>query len=320
MLRIRYLRCAPILLAIILSTACNDPARPGNKVGNPVDATLLCACKPTHITPDDWRIEFKNGSLPQTQPTEISVATMLAWPQGPEPGRRTPRSGRELTLFHVPRAYLQAVFLRKGDCDLHIEVSEQPDKNAPRMIIETPGSPEYCPARTGLYAGMLKRAITITDLAQEIAQPIPVEITGVAFRDEAHPVWFARGGEKVATLWELHPAIVKALSPDTAQEKAGIGQNYDVKRCAPRVVSYPKISRNGPFKTGKGEKWTNAPTIGFEILESGGVANAQIKGSSGVRNIDAYALDSIKGTKYNGRPECGVVESEASVTVDVAVF
>ena len=173
--------------------------------------TLLCACKPTHITPDDWRIEFKNGSLPQTQPTEISVAGMLAWPQGPEPGSRSPRSGRELTLFHVPKAYLQAVFLRKGDCDLHIEVSDQPDKNAPRMIIETPGRTEYCPARTGMYSDLQKRGITVTDLAQEIAQPVPVEITGVAFRDESHPFWFARGSQKVSTLWELHPAIVKVL-------------------------------------------------------------------------------------------------------------
>jgi len=172
---------------------------------------ILCACKPTHITPDDWRIEFKNGSLPHTEATEISIASMLAWPQGPEPGPRTPRSGRELTLFHVPRAYLQAVFLRKGDCDLHMEVSEPRDKDAPRMIIETPGGLEYCPARTGVYSDLQKRGIAITDLAQEIDQPIPVEITGIAFRDESHPFWFARGSEKVSTLWELHPAIVKVL-------------------------------------------------------------------------------------------------------------
>ena len=316
MFRIRYLRCAPILLVIILLTACNDPARPGNKVGKPVEATLLCACKPTHITPDDWRIEFKNGSLPQTQPTEISVATMLAWPQGPEPGRRTPRSGRELTLFHVPKAYLQAVFLRKGDCDLHIEVSEQPDKNAPRMIIETPGSPEYCSARTGLSAGMLKRGITITDLAQEIAQPIAVEITGVAFRDEAHPVWFARGSEKVSTLWELHPAIVKALFPDTAQEKAGIGQNYDVKRCAPKLVRQARNAEGTSFKIGKGERWKSSPVIALEILESGEVANAHVKRSSGVRDVDNCALNWFKGMRYNSRSGCGITESDVGVTID----
>ena len=211
MLRTHYLRCALTYLSIILLAACNDPARPGKKLAKPLDTTLLCDCKPTHITPDDWRIEFKNGSLPKTDATEISVAGMLGWQQGPEPGRRTARSGRELTLFHVPKAYVQAVFLRKGDCDLHVEVSEQPDKNAPRMIIETPGRPEYCAARTGAYSDLQKRGITITDLAQEIAQPIPAEITGVAFRDESHPFWFARGSEKVSTLWELHPAIVKVL-------------------------------------------------------------------------------------------------------------
>lgn len=80
------------------------------------------------------------------------------------------------------------------------------------MIIETPGTAQYCEARTGLYSALKERGITVTDLNQELANPLPVEIVGVPFRDQAHPVWFARGSDKVATLWELHPAIVK-LSP-----------------------------------------------------------------------------------------------------------
>jgi hypothetical protein len=79
------------------------------------------------------------------------------------------------------------------------------------MIIETPGATEYCPARTQIYAELQRRGISVTDLNQEVTSPVPVEIIGVAFRDQAHPVWFARGSDKVATLWELHPAIVKLL-------------------------------------------------------------------------------------------------------------
>ena len=139
------------------------------------------------------------------------MAGILAWPQGPEPGPRTPRSGRELALYRVPRAYLQSVFLRKSDCDLHMEVSDQPDKNAPRMIIETPGTAEYCHARATMYEDLQSAGVRLTDLNQEMTRPLPVEIIGTAFRDEAHPVWFARGSDRVATLWELHPATVKLL-------------------------------------------------------------------------------------------------------------
>jgi hypothetical protein len=198
-------------LSAILFSSCNDPARPGNRRGKPISTTLLCDCKPTHITKDDWRIEFKNGFLPQGPAQEITVTQILSWPEGPEPGPRTPRSGRELELFQIRKAYMQTAFLRVSDCDLHIEISEQPDKNAPRMIVETPGRPEYCQSRTAAFADLQRKGIVLTDLNQELQPPLPVEVIGTAFRDQAHPVWFARGSEKVATLWELHPAEVTLL-------------------------------------------------------------------------------------------------------------
>ena len=201
----------PSLLCLVTLVACNDPARPGNRKGKPISTTILCDCKPTHITKDDWRIEYKNGPLPNLMPEQISVAAILAWPQGSEPGPRTPRSGPELKMYSIPRAYMQTVFLRKGDCDLHIEISEQPDKNAARMIVETPGRAEYCAARTTMYADLQRSGINLTDLNQELSPPLPVEVEGVAFRDQAHTVWFARGSDRVKTLWEIHPATVKML-------------------------------------------------------------------------------------------------------------
>lgn len=197
-----------LILVLLFSQACSDPARPGRKQGKAIDTSLLCACKPTHITKDDWRIEFKNGSLPQESPQELTIAALIQWPQGPELGARTPRSGRELTLYHVQNAYLQSVFLRKSDCDLHMEVSDQPDKNAARVIIETPGTSDYCQARGAMFEALRRNGITLTDLNHELSPALPVEITGVAFRDQAHPIWFARGSDKIMTLWELHPAIV----------------------------------------------------------------------------------------------------------------
>jgi hypothetical protein len=40
--------------------------------------------------------------------------------------------------------------------------------------------------------------------ASELAQALPVEITGMAFEDFEHN----RGSAQVATIWELHPAIL----------------------------------------------------------------------------------------------------------------
>src|SRR5215475_5290346 len=199
------------IVAALFFVACNDPARPGKRAGKPTNPAALCVCKPTHITKDDWRIEFKNEPLPKVAPTDISAAAVLQWPEGAQPGARSARSGRELILYRIPRAYLQTVFFRTSDCDLHAEISDAPSKTAPRMIVETPGTTEYCLPRASLFADLEHRGITITDVNQELAQPLAVEIIGVAFRDEAHPVWFARGSDKVATLWELHPATVKIL-------------------------------------------------------------------------------------------------------------
>jgi len=209
MTRSQFLRSL-LVLALLVCVACNDPARPGSRAGRATNPAALCACKPTHITKDDWRIEFKNGSLPQSDPTDTTTAAILQWPEGPEPGRRTARSGRELILYRIRKAYLQTVFFRRSDCDLHLEISEDASKTAPRMIVETPGTGEYCLARSTLFTNLQNRGITITDLNQEV-KPQDVEVIGVPFRDQAHPVWFARGSDKVATVWELHPATVKLL-------------------------------------------------------------------------------------------------------------
>src|SRR5436305_12003930 len=129
---------AAILCSLLFLSACHDPARPGKKQGKPINTALLCACKPTHITKDDWRIEFKNGDLPGGEPEQTSVTAILSWPEGSEPGPRTPRSAKELKLYRIPKAYLQTGFFRKSYCDLHLEISETSDRNAPSMTIETP--------------------------------------------------------------------------------------------------------------------------------------------------------------------------------------
>jgi TonB family protein len=91
---------------------------------------------------------------------------------------------------------------------------------------------------------------------------------------------------------------------------------FDSKRCTPRVMKQGDLPKNmSPFVQ-KGEKSTGySPLISFEILESGKVANARVKRSSGFARVDKYALESIRRTTYNACPGCGAIETTADVLI-----
>jgi hypothetical protein len=137
---------------------------------------------------------------------EIIVSTIVSWPDG-EPAFNAPRIGRELQLFHVAHAYLQFAWVRPGDCDITMEISQVPDRNAARAIVETPVDSEYCPARSNLQKQLSQLGEQVSTNSGELKQPRLVEITGLAFQDFDHK----RGSAKVANSWELHPATVSVL-------------------------------------------------------------------------------------------------------------
>ena len=88
------------------------------------------------------------------------------------------------------------------------------------------------------------------------------------------------------------------------------------KRCKPVIVKNGKPDR-GTINVHKGEKSTGyTPLISFQIAPSGDVINIHLKRSSGFRDVDEYALSSLKSSRYNDRPGCPVIDVEASVSVD----
>lgn len=100
------------------------------------------------------------------------------------------------------------------------------------------------------------------------------------------------------------------LKPKSSQ------QEYDARRCAPKLLKErPRRGVDERIHIGKGEKYKNSPVVAFQIQESGEVTNVVLKRSSGVANIDAHALASIRGLKFNKRPGCGVVESQGDVLI-----
>ena len=165
----------------------------------------LCKCIP--IEPDiaDFRHLAKHQPIPSMQAVEVSVDTILSWPQDAFVAPDAPRTGRELQVFHVASAFLQEASVNAADCDVHFEISQTADKDAPRVIVETPVDSEFCSSRQNEQAQLAKHKFRLdSQHGGELPEALPVEILGMAFEDFDHN----RGSSQVATIWELHPGVV----------------------------------------------------------------------------------------------------------------
>ena len=193
-----YLTCMTILVALA-TVSCN-----GQDFGflqpTPED---LCKCVPLEPDIADYRHAAKHVPIPNIAAQEVSVDIVLTWPQDPFIPPDAPRMGRELDVFHIANAFLQNASVNAIDCDVSMEISQTPDKSSPRMTVETPVDSEYCSARQDLQAQLKQHGFRLdSQHGGELPQALPVDVLGMAFEDFEHN----RG--PVATLWEIHPAIV----------------------------------------------------------------------------------------------------------------
>lgn len=201
MKRAIFIFCGVCVLAAICFrlTACS-----GQDFGflQPED---LCKCLPVEPDIADYRHAAKHVPIPSMTPVEIGVADILAFPQDQIPlPPDQPRTGRELQVFHVATAFLQEASVNSADCDVHMEISATADKNAPRVIIETPVDSEFCSARQQIQSQLKAHSFQLDSKhGGEIPTALAVQVTGMAFEDFDHN----RGSAQVATIWELHPAI-----------------------------------------------------------------------------------------------------------------
>jgi hypothetical protein len=163
----------------------------------------ICNCTPSESV--DYRAAAKHVPLPNTQSQDITVAVMLTWAQTPVPANDAPRTGRELQLFHIAHGFLRAANVFAGDCDISMEISDTTDAMAPRVVVETPVDAEYCTARRNIQQQLATNGFTLNFQSSELSTPLPVDVVGLAFQDFPHA---GRGSALVATVWELHPAVV----------------------------------------------------------------------------------------------------------------
>jgi hypothetical protein len=168
----------------------------------------LCECVPLEPPTADFRHYQKHVPISNLAPIETTVDTILSWPQDIIVLWDAPRTGRELQVFHVAQAFLQNVSVNGEDCDVDLEISQTSDRNAPRVIVETPVDSEFCSARKNIQAQLAQHGFRLdVEHGGELPQALPAEVLGMAFEDFEHN----RGSGQVATLWELHPATVNLL-------------------------------------------------------------------------------------------------------------
>jgi hypothetical protein len=168
-------------------------------------------CKCLSIEPDiaDYRHAAKHVPIPSIAAQEITVDIIRSWHQDEVPlAPDALRTGRELEVFHVATAFVQEASVNGADCDVHMEISQTPDKNAPRVIVETPVDSEYCSARQNIQAQLKQHGFRLdSQHGGELPQALPAEVLGMAFEDFDHN----RGSAQVETIWELHPATLTLL-------------------------------------------------------------------------------------------------------------
>ncbi|PYX88262.1 MAG: hypothetical protein DMG68_09080, partial [Acidobacteria bacterium] len=128
------MRVQAVLLALFVTMSCNTL----NHIEN------ICSCLPALPDLSDYRHAAKHVPIPSGTPTQITVQQMLTWPTDPVLPPDQPRFGRELQLVQIAQAFLVNASENPGDCDVHLEIAAIPDRNAPRVIIETPVDSEYC--------------------------------------------------------------------------------------------------------------------------------------------------------------------------------
>lgn len=108
------------------------------------------------------------------------------------------------------------------------------------------------------------------------------------------------------------------IAPLIVKQTASTEPMYDWSRCALKLATKGSAVP-ATIRVRSGEKPTKyAPVVVFQIVESGEVKNAVVRRSSGIADIDNYALSSVKAMKYYERPlGCGIIDSQAAITIDL---
>jgi hypothetical protein len=178
-----------------------------------VQSSDICKCTPLEPDIADFRHAEKHVPIPAMTPIELTIDTVYSWAQTDPGTLDPPRTGVELQVFHIGQAFVQEAHVNGVDCDVHLEISQTADKMARRIIVETPVDSEFCSARQNIQSQLAAHGFKLdAQHGGELPQGLAADVVGLAFEDFDHnDVGLTRGSAQVATIWELHPAIVKLV-------------------------------------------------------------------------------------------------------------
>jgi hypothetical protein len=160
-------------------------------------------------------------------PTRLTVPDIIALNQQLPAGlsnthlreSNSPLSPIEGKIYAV-EGDLWRVKMEANDCDYHLELAARGgSRTADRIIVEIPEGNGYDAARKQLLSLLPGAYVFKPDVTKDLAQSIPIRVTGYAFCDAHH--WSAQtvrgnghGTKYTATLWELHPVWkIEAIGP-----------------------------------------------------------------------------------------------------------
>ena len=89
-----------------------------------------------------------------------------------------------------------------------------------------------------------------------------------------------------------------------------------IARCKTRIVKNDLPPQRNDWHWGDDEKYRGAPVISYTIQEDGSVIDLKLQRSSGVKGIDKYALQTVKGWKYRAMPGCPGVDTTVTLIID----
>lgn len=177
----------------------------------------ICTCTPGTKPDHQYRYSMKHRAAPENVSSiASSIPTVLSWPN--PPGSVTSKTRevdalqdeRELDTFTVA-GYVWLAKIEANDCDIHMEISDSNEADAPRIIVEVPYGTD---AWNAAYAFIRERKLKFKQgTIAKWNSPAKIVVMGYAFWDGHH--WMASNPKKgnkhgsplVGTLWEIHPVL-----------------------------------------------------------------------------------------------------------------
>lgn len=111
------------------------------------------------------------------------------------------------------------------------------------------------------------------------------------------------------------PDKTKTGTASVKTEKV-VKKDKATKPCVPQLAPGPSHGPSKELKFRKGETYRHSPVVSYQVDPDGTVSNVKLIRSTGVKDIDAFAVEWVKQLKYKPAPGCETLLTEVDITID----